>query len=133
MRSAVSVVLGVLSVVGVSACTTTGGSGPVVPVLPAVDAALAVPCQEAAGDKYFMDADRVIAVSSNSVGANTEVVMKADTRDALCTLNAKGKVVSIVDTSPKSADQIAAEEAKAAEAAAGGPKKADPVMKKKKS
>ena len=107
--------------IALSGCTTTGGGDLVKPVVPAVDAALAVPCQEAAGDKYFMDPERVIAVSSNSAGKNTEVFLKVDTRDALCTLNAKGKVVSLVDTSPKSADQIAAEEAKAAEAA--GPAK----------
>ena len=106
-----------------SGCTTTGGGELVKPVVPAVDAALAVPCQEAAGDKYFMDPDRVIAVSSNPAGKNTQVFLKVDTRDALCTLNAKGKVVSLVDTSPKSADQIAAEELKAAEAAAGPAKK----------
>jgi hypothetical protein len=105
-----------IAIVGgaLAGCTTTGRS-PIyeVPVAPAVDAAIAVPCQEAAGDKYFMDPDRVISTSSSSQGASTVVVMKADLRDAVCTLNASGKVVSLVDTTPKSADQIAAEEAKA--------------------
>ena len=122
MHSAVCAFVGVLSVAGLSACSTTGG-GSVTPIRPAVDAALAVPCQEAAGDKYFMDPDRVIALSSNPAGKNTEVYLKVDSRDARCTLNAKGKVVSLVDTSPKSADQIAAEELKAAETAAGPVKK----------
>ena len=106
-----------LASAALSGCTTSGGVVPVKPVVPAVDAALAVPCQEAAGDKYFMDPDRVIAVSSSASGKNNVVVLKVDSRDALCTVNAKGKVVSLVDTSPKSADQIAAEELKAAEAA----------------
>lgn len=110
-----------LASAALSGCTTPGGMVPVKPVVPAVDESLAVPCQEAAGDKYFMDPDRVIAVSSSASGKNSVVVLKVDSRDALCTVNAKGKVVSLVDTSPKSADQIAAEELKAAEAA--GPAK----------
>ena len=114
----------------VAACTTGGASVPVKPMAPAVEPAIAVPCQEAAGEKYFMDPERVIALSSSNDGANTIVVMKADVRDAVCTLNGKGKVVSIVDTTPKSADQIAAEEAKAA-AAAGGTVE-EPVKPKKK-
>jgi hypothetical protein len=117
MRSAIAC-LPLLSLFAVSACSTSGGSVPVRPIVPAVAAEIAVPCQEAAGDKYFMDPDRIIAVSSSPSGKNTAVVLKADSRDALCTLNAKGKVVSLVDTSPKSADQIAAEAAKAAGTAA---------------
>jgi hypothetical protein len=133
MRPAVSAFLGVLSLVTLSGCSTTdGGGSPVIPLRPAVDAALAVPCQEAAGDKYFMDPDRVVAVSSISAGKNTQVYLKVDTRDALCTVSDKGKVVSLVDTSPKSADQIAAEELKATEAAAGGTIKPEPPVKKKK-
>ncbi len=104
-------------------CTTTGDGYSVTPAAPAVDANLAVPCQEAAGEKYFMDPDRVIAVSSNAAGKETQVMLKVDSRDAVCTLNAKGKVTSLVDTSPKSADQLAAEEAKAAEMVAGPVKK----------
>jgi hypothetical protein len=133
MRLAVSAVLGVFAAIGLSGCATSGGGGPVIPVRPAVDAAVAVPCQEAAGDKYFMDPDRVAAVSSNSVGKSTQVYLKVDTRDALCTVSDKGKVLSLVDTSPKSADQIAAEELKAAEAAGGTIKPEPPVRKKKKS
>lgn len=103
----------------VSACSTTGESIPVKPIVPAVDPVLAVPCQEAAGEKYFMDPERVIALSSAAEGTSMIVVMKADVRDAVCTINAKGKVVSVVDTTPKSADQLAAEEAKAAAEASG--------------
>jgi hypothetical protein len=116
---------------GLAGCTTTGDTPiRVVPVVPAVDAALAVPCQEAAGDKYFMDPDRVVAISSSPVGANTVVVMKADVRDAACTVNAKGKVVSLVDTTPKSADQTAADEARAL--AGDQPAAETPAPKKKK-
>jgi hypothetical protein len=130
--SAVSSIFLALGLTGLAGCTTTGAGAPisVVPVAPAVDAALAVPCQEAAGDKYFMDPERVVALSSSVVGANTVVVMKADVRDAACTLNAKGKVVSLVDTTPKSADQIAAEEAKAL--AGETPPAQTPAPKKKK-
>ncbi len=126
MRSTVSAVVGFVSLAGLSACSTTG-DGPAIPLRPAVDASLAVPCQEAAGDKYFMDPARVIALSSNPAGKNTEVYLKVDSRDARCTVNASGKVLSLVDTSPKSADQMAAEELKAAEAAGGAVKK--PVKK----
>ena len=124
MHSAVSVAFGVMSLVSVTGCSTTGeGGGPIASVRPAVDASLAVPCQEAAGDKYFMDPGRVIALSSSPAGKNTDVYLKVDSRDARCTVNAKGKVVSLVDTSPKSADQLAAEDLKATEAAGGKTKK----------
>lgn len=94
-----------------------------------VDNDIAVVCQEAAGDKYFMDPGLVTAISSYKDGANTVVVLKVDTRDALCTLNAKNKVISVVDTSPKSADQMAAEAQKAADIASGKVP-ATPVSKK---
>ena len=123
-----------LALVGVfvAACTTDGTNIPIKPIAPAVEAALAVPCQEAAGDKYYMDPDRVIALSSSSEGKNTVVILKADVRDAVCTLSPAGKVVSIIDTTPKSADQLAAEEAKAAEAAGGSAKDAKPAKADKK-
>lgn len=94
-------------------------SGTPKPVVSQVDNDIAVACQEAAGDKYFMDSGLVTAMSSSKNGGNTVVVLKVDTRDALCTLNAKNKVLSVVDTSPKSADQMAAEEQKAADIASG--------------
>jgi hypothetical protein len=128
----VSTLLIALTGVGFAGCTTAPNYVPVsvIPVAPPVDAALVVPCQEAAGDKYFMDPDRVVAISSSPQGGNTVVVMKADVRDAICTLNAKGKVVSLIDTTPKSADQAAAEEAKAL--AGDKPVVEAPVIKKKK-
>lgn len=89
------------------------------PVVSQVDNDIAVACQEAAGDKYFMDSGLVTAISSSKDGSNTVVVLKVDSRDALCTLNGKNKVISVVDTSPKSADQIAAEEQRAADIASG--------------
>jgi hypothetical protein len=156
--SATSFVFAIAATISLSGCETTGpkdgtlvgpvdGSGasrpigglfngPSAPVLPPVDNDLAVACQEAAGDKYFMDPDLVRAVYSSKDGGNTLVTLKVDTRDALCTLNGKGKVTSVVDTSPKSADQIAAEEQKAADIAAGKvPAKPDvkKVVKKKKA
>ncbi|MDA4634285.1 hypothetical protein NZA98_24860, partial [Escherichia coli] len=56
--------------------------------------------------------------------------LKVDIRNALCTVTDKGKVRSVVDTMPKSADQVAAEEAAAAKKAAGGT--AAPAKKSKK-
>ncbi len=104
-------------------------SGTPAPMVSHVDNDIAVACQEAAGDKYFMDSGLVTAISSSKDGGNTVVVLKVDMRDALCTLNAKGKVTSVVDTSPKSADQMAAEAQKAADIAAGKVPAA-PVAKK---
>ena len=104
-------------------------SGTPAPMVSHVDNDIAVACQEAAGDKYFMDSGLVTAISSSKDGGNTVVVLKVDTRDALCTLNAKNKVISVVDTSPKSADQTAAEEQKAADIASGKVP-AKPVAKK---
>jgi hypothetical protein len=85
----------------------------ILPLTETVSENIADPCRNATGDKYFIDPNRVGVVSSVQQGSQTLVIMKADTRDALCTLNKKNKVVSIVDTSPKSADQVLAEEEKA--------------------
>lgn len=137
--SAVSFIVAVT--VGLSGCVTTapqdgtlvgpaegpavsrpiGGlfSGMPMPVVSRVDNDTAIACQEAAGDKYFMDSGLVTAMSSSKDGGNTVVVLKVDTRDALCTLNAKNKVLSIIDTSPKSANQMAAEEQRAVDIASG--------------
>jgi hypothetical protein len=53
------------------------------------------------------------------------VDLKVDLRTAVCQLTAKGGVRAVIDTSPKSADQVAAEAAaaKADAAAAAAPKK----------
>ncbi|PYE89725.1 hypothetical protein [Phyllobacterium leguminum] len=96
-----------------------------------VDPALARACVTAAADKYFMPESAISALDTRSAGGgNTAVVLKVDLRDALCTVNANGSVRSVIDTSPKSADQIAAEEAAAAKRNA--PPAVKPVAKKKK-
>lgn len=88
-----------------------------------VDSALAQPCITAAANKYFLP-EKVISAVDSRPGANggTDVVLKVDLRSAVCSVSAKGGVRSVVDTSPKSADQVAAEAA-AANAAAAAPKK----------
>ncbi len=75
------------------------------PPPPVIDEALANPCIEAAMAKYFIDDTRVQLLSANEQGGSTVIAMKADTRDAVCTVSAKGKVISLVDTSPKSQNQ----------------------------
>lgn len=98
-----------------------------------VDPALANACIKVAADKYFLPEHSISALDSRSVGGgNTAVVLKADLRDALCTVGANGQVRSVVDTSPKSADQIAAEEAAARAASAPAAKPAVKAVKKKK-
>ncbi|WP_176073622.1 hypothetical protein [Brucella intermedia] len=92
-----------------------------------VDPALAQPCITAAANKYFLP-ERVISAVNSRPGAagGTDVDLKVDLRTAVCQLTAKGGVRAVIDTSPKSADQIAAEAAaaKADAAAAAQPKKA---------
>ena len=110
-----------------AACSTSStGSTPTfvapVQIRPSVPASLADPCAEAASQKYVMSSDRVVAVDTRPAGKGlTNVILKVDSRDAVCTISDKGVVRSVVDTSPKSADQAAADAAAAA-AAAKAPK-----------
>ncbi|MEJ1120523.1 hypothetical protein V9K92_18760 [Phyllobacterium sp. CCNWLW109] len=100
------------------------------PVRPPVDAALADPCISAAASKYFLTENHITAVDAEPIGGGVnQVRLRADIRDAMCTVTDKGKVRSIVDTMPKSADQVAAEEAAAAKKTAV---QAAPVQKSKK-
>lgn len=92
-----------------------------------VDPALAQPCITAAANKYFLP-ERVISAINSRPGAagGTDVDLKVDLRTAVCQVTAKGGVRAVIDTTPKSADQVAAEAAaaKAEAAAAAQPKKA---------
>lgn len=129
-----------------AACTTTSPvpvipgktESPVTPVAPSlprfipepvrtVDYSLAQPCITAAANKYFLP-ERAISAVDSRPGANggTDVDLKVDLRTAVCQLTAKGGVRAVIDTSPKSADQVAAEAAaaKAAAEAPVAPKKA---------
>lgn len=102
------------------------------PVRPPVDAALADPCISAAASKYFLAEHHITAIDAQPIGGGVnQVRLKADIRDALCTVTDKGKVRSVVDTMPKSADQVAAEEAAAARKAAGGTAQQQKPGKKK--
>nr|WP_245581947.1 hypothetical protein [Phyllobacterium phragmitis] len=94
-----------------------------------VDPELARPCISAAADKYFLPESVISAVDSRPAGANTAVVLRVDLRDALCTVSSSGTVRSVVDTSPKSADQAAADEAARKREAA---ESAKPAAKRKK-
>lgn len=120
-----------------AACSTTGepSAGPTFatfsPVRPPVSSELAAPCIAAAASKYVLSASNIKAVDERAVGGGVnEVSLKVDIRNALCTVTDKGKVRSVVDTMPKSADQVAAEEAAAVKKAAGGT--AAPAKKSKK-
>ncbi|MHC1548717.1 hypothetical protein [Phyllobacterium sp. K27] len=100
------------------------------PVRPPVDAALADPCIAAAASKYFLTERHITAVDAQPIGGGVnQVRLRADIRDAMCTVTDKGTVRSVVDTMPKSADQVAAEEAAAAKKASG---QSEPVRKPKK-
>lgn len=90
-----------------------------IPAPAPVDPAVGDPCVEAAMAKYFIGPERVTLLGASPQGGSTAVRMKADVRDALCLVSAKGNVISLTDTTPKSANQIAAEEAAAAAKAAG--------------
>ena len=114
--------------VPLAACSTTG-QPPLVPMIPTfapvrppVDSKLADPCIAAASTKYFLPESSIKAVDAEPIGGGvTQVRLKADIRDAMCTVTDKGKVRSVVDTMPKSADQAAADEAAARKAANPAP------------
>ncbi|WP_273726485.1 hypothetical protein [Brucella gallinifaecis] len=90
-----------------------------------VDSSLAQPCITAAANKYFLPERVISAVNSRpGAGGGTDVDLKVDLRTAVCQVSASGSVRSVIDTSPKSADQVAAEAAAAQTAsAAPAPKK----------
>lgn len=76
---------------------------------------LAQACINSAANKYFLPTRVIKAVDSRKPGdGSTQVILKVDLRDAVCTVSSSGVVKSVIDTSPKSADQIAAEEQAAA-------------------
>lgn len=90
-------------------------SGFFAPLRKYVDPALADPCIVAAANKYFLP-EKVISAVDTRPGAagGTDVIMKVDLRSAVCSVNANGRVRSVVDTTPMSADQAAANAAAAA-------------------
>ncbi len=113
---------------------SSGGSLPSFLSAPvrSVDSSLAQPCIAAAANKYFLPEKAISAVGSRP-GANggTDVDLKVDLRTAVCQVSKGGGVRGVYDTSPKSADQIAAEAAAAKGGdAATAPKK---VRKAKKT
>lgn len=101
--------LAMIGAVGLAGCTTDGGGMAPQISAPSVDPTLATACANAASAKYFVAPERARAVSFQKKGGVYEVTMKVDTRDALCTVTSAGSVSSVVDTTPMSADQIAAE------------------------
>lgn len=97
---------------------------------------LANPCITAAANRYYIPERVITAVDSRSGGGgNTDVILKVDSRDARCSISANGTVRSVVDTSPMSADQRAANEAaaKAPAAPAAAPAKKAAAKQKKAS
>ncbi|MHC5307270.1 hypothetical protein [Bartonella sp. LJL80] len=83
-----------------------------------VDPDLAQACVNSAANKYYLPTRVIKAVDSRKAGdGSTQVILKVDLRDAVCTVSSGGVVKSVIDTSPKSADQIAAEEQAAKDAA----------------
>ena len=97
---------------------------------------LANPCITAAANRYYIPERVITAVDSRSGGGgNTDVILKVDSRDARCSISANGTVRSVVDTSPMSADQRAANDAasKAPAAPAATPAKKAAAKQKKAS
>lgn len=111
-----------------AACSTTGQPSMVptlptfAPIRPPVNSVLAEPCISAAATKYFLSESNIKAVEAEAIGGGVnQVRLKADLRDAMCTVTDTGKVRSVVDTMPKSADQAAAEAAAAQKASNPAP------------
>lgn len=77
-----------------------------------IDPELEEPCVIAAANKYFLPV-RVIRAVDTRAGANggTDVIMQVDLRSAVCQVSAAGIVRNVIDTTPMSADQAAAEAA----------------------
>ncbi|WP_422718078.1 hypothetical protein [Falsochrobactrum tianjinense] len=76
--------------------------------------ALAQPCITSAANKYFLPERAISAVNSRPrAGGGTDVDLQVDLRTAVCQVSSNGLVRAVIDTSPKSADQIAAEAAAA--------------------
>jgi hypothetical protein len=122
MKKPLGALTAILLATGLSGCQIPS-SGPIrslaIPAPAPVDPAVGDPCTEAAMAKYFIGPERVTLLGASPQGGSTAVRMKADVRDALCLVSDKGKVISLTDTTPKSANQIAAEEAAAAAKEAG--------------
>ena len=109
---------------------STSSSGFFAPVTKYVEPSLADPCITAAANKYFLPEKVISAVDSRSGAAGgTDVILKVDLRSAVCSVTAKGTVRSVVDTTPMSADQAAANAAAAAAAANKAPAKKAEVVK----
>ncbi len=91
---------------------------------------LAQACINSAANKYFLPTRVIKAIDSRKPGdGSTQVILKVDLRDAVCTVSAGGVVKSVIDTSPKSADQIAAE-AQAASAKTVSPSRTENTVVK---
>lgn len=112
--SSVSIALGLG--VALSGCTTnsSGTTGVRLPSLSSarsVDPAMANACIISAANKYYLPTRVIRAVDSNkAVDGSTVVSLKVDIRDAVCNITKSGIVRSVNDTTPKSADQVAAEQ-----------------------
>lgn len=91
-----------------------------------VDPELSEPCIVAAANKYFLPVHVIRAVDTRSgASGGTDVVMQVDLRSAVCQVSSSGVVRNVIDTTPMSADQAAAEAAakeKANKAAPAKPK-----------
>lgn len=79
-----------------------------------IDPIIAESCINAAANKYFLPASVIRVVNSRPrSGGGTDVDLQVDLRTAVCQVSAGGNVTSVIDTMPKSADQVAAEAAAA--------------------
>lgn len=104
-------------VLGGCVSTTENGSGPTVKPFaakPTLTTPAAQACINAAANKYYLPAKVIKATDSAKAQDGSNVItLKVDLRDARCVISPNGSVRSVVDTSPKSADQIEAEKAAA--------------------
>jgi|GEM_PF-1907307 len=81
---------------------SAGSSGPQF-IIPSsyVDPDMANACIAASASKYYLPARVIKAMNTRAAGDGlTQVIMKVDLRDAVCTVDASGNVRSVVDTTP---------------------------------
>jgi len=75
---------------------------------------LANACEIAAANKYYLPRRVIHAYHATAAQDGTITVkIKADLREAVCNVSASGTIRSVIDVSPKSADQLASEQAAA--------------------
>ena len=89
-----------------------------------IDPVIEESCIHTAANKYFLPTSVIRVTNSRPrSGGGTDVDLQVDLRTAVCQVSASKNVIAVIDTMPKSADQVAAEAAAAAQSGKKAQKK----------